>query len=596
MAVQDTSPGVGAMARLDRGQASVQSARPAAKPVRRLPVQKDWRAWALISAQIAILVGGLSLWEIGARAGWIDAFFWSQPSAIARTMAIFFATGDAWTDISFTFRSTIFGFLIGTTAGSLLGLSFWWSRNYAAIVQPYVICLESIPKLALAPLIILVFGIGLLSKVAVATALTLVVSTLTAYAGVKALDPDEEKLFYSLGASRMQVFRKLVVPFCMPWVISVLRVNIGLALTGAIVGEFIASQHGLGRTILYAGQTYDIALVWVAVLVLSTVTLGGSLGLTLAAPALIARAATKELLVAEPVHGTGYLPMYIAMANGYFAESDIVVNIVTIETGGGHTNAVLSGQAFAFIGGPEHNAFAKAKGAELRAVVHCVDRGNVYFCAATGQEPKDKDWPSYFKGKSIALSPYGGTPNSILRYLLAKWKLDAKTDVTLQEVPNSAVPVTVKAGKATIGVSTEPMITQGIKQGFWSEPFFNIPKELGPYAYSTINIRQDSIAKEPEVVRGFVRGMMKALKFLYANPGESAEIAKRQFPTMPLDDLKATLDRSFADEMWSKDGMISRAAWDTGKAVVMGANILKTDVKYEEIIDMSFVESVRASL
>jgi NitT/TauT family transport system permease protein len=197
MAVQDIRPSVDAIER-DRAQASVHSAGPAAKAVRRLPVQKDWPAWALISAQIGILVGALSLWEIGARAGWIDAFFWSQPSAIAQTMAIFFASGDAWTDISFTFRSTIFGFLLGTTAGSLLGLSFWWSRNYAAIVQPYVICLESIPKLALAPLIILVFGIGLLSKVAVATALTLVVSTLTAYAGVKALDPDGEKLFYSL--------------------------------------------------------------------------------------------------------------------------------------------------------------------------------------------------------------------------------------------------------------------------------------------------------------------------------------------------------------------------------------------------------------
>jgi NitT/TauT family transport system permease protein len=259
------------MARLDRAQPKPEAARPTA--VRRLPVQKDWSTWALIAAQIGILVGALSLWEIGARTGWIDAFFWSQPSAIADTMTIFFTTGDAWTDISFTFRSTIFGFLIGTTAGSLLGLSFWWSRNYAAIVQPYVICLESIPKLALAPLIILVFGIGLVSKVAVATALTLVVSTLTAYAGVKALDADSEKLFYSLGATRLQVFRKLVIPFCLPWIISVLRVNIGLALTGAIVGEFIASQHGLGRAILYAGQTYDIALVWVAVLVLSTLAM-----------------------------------------------------------------------------------------------------------------------------------------------------------------------------------------------------------------------------------------------------------------------------------------------------------------------------------
>ena len=319
-------------------------------------------------------------------------------------------------------------------------------------------------------------------------------------------------------------------------------------------------------------------------------------GVALLAKPYIAHAAKHQLLVAEPVHSTGYLPMYIAMANNYFAEADIEVKIVTIETGGGHTNAVLSGQAFAFIGGPEHNAFAKAKGADLRAVVNCVNRGNVYFCAAKGQDPADKNWPAYFKDKSIALSPYGGTPNSIMRYLLTKWNLDAKKDVTLLEVPNSAVPATVRTGRAAIGVTTEPMITQGVKQGFWSEPFLNIPKELGPYAYSTINVRLDSVKKEPEVVREFVRGMIKGLKFLYADKNGAAEIAKKQFPTMALDDLKATLDRSFADEMWSTDGMISRESWDTGKAVVMGANILKSDVSYDDIIDMSFVESVRASL
>ena len=264
MAVQDTSRFAGGVA-LDGAQAKVK-----AKPGRRLPVQKDWPTWAIVATQVGVLVGFIGLWEIAATFAWINAFFWSQPSAIWKTLIIFFTQGDAWTDIGFTFRSTIFGFFLGTTIGSLFGLSFWWSRNYAAIVQPYIICFESIPKLALAPLIILVFGLGLSSKVAIAFALTFVISTLTTYAGVKALDPDGEKLFYSLGATRWQVFRKLVVPFCLPWVISVLRVNIGLALTGAIVGEFIASQHGLGRQILYAGQTYDIALVWVAVLVLST--------------------------------------------------------------------------------------------------------------------------------------------------------------------------------------------------------------------------------------------------------------------------------------------------------------------------------------
>jgi NitT/TauT family transport system substrate-binding protein len=319
-----------------------------------------------------------------------------------------------------------------------------------------------------------------------------------------------------------------------------------------------------------------------------------SAGLALVGRPYIARAAAKEVLIAEPVHSTGYLPLYIGMAKGLF--EDVTVKLVTIETGGGHTNAVLSGQAFAFIGGPEHNAYAKIKGAELRAVVNCVDRGNIYFCAAKGQEPTNKDWASYFKGKTVVIGPFGGTPNSITRYLLKTWKLDAKKDVTLIETANSATIAVVRGKQAQIGEATEPYVTQGVRNNVWSELFLNIPKELGPYAYSTFNVRLDTIQKDPELVRGFVRGMARALKFLYANKAEAAEIAKKQFPTMPLDDLKATLDRSFGDELWSRDGMISRASWDTAKAVVMGADILKADVKCEEIIDMSFVENVRTSL
>lgn len=319
---------------------------------------------------------------------------------------------------------------------------------------------------------------------------------------------------------------------------------------------------------------------------------GATAGAALIARPYIGNAAAKEVLVAEPVHSTGYLPLYIGMAKNLF--NDVKVNIVTIENGGGHTNAVLSGQAFAFIGGPEHDAYAKIKGAELRSVVNCVDRGNIYFCAAKGSEPANQDWPAYFKGKAIAVGPVGGTPNSIIRYLLQKWKLDAKSDVTLIETANSATVATVKGGRAQIGEATEPFVTQGIRAGIWGEPFYNVPKELGPYAYSTFNVRLDTIQKEPELVRGFVRGMVTALKFLYDNKEESAEIAKKQFPTMPLDDLKATLDRSFADEMWSRDGRITRAAWDTAKAVVMGAGLLTADVKYDEIIDMSFVDSIKA--
>jgi NitT/TauT family transport system substrate-binding protein len=103
-------------------------------------------------------------------------------------------------------------------------------------------------------------------------------------------------------------------------------------------------------------------------------------------------------------------------------------------------------------------------------------------------------------------------------------------------------------------------------------------------------VRLDTIRKEPELVRIFVRGMVKGLKFLYANPAGASEIAKAQFPTMPIEDLRATLDRSFKDELWSRDGIISPASWTTASAVVRETGILKADIKYEEIIDMSFVE------
>jgi NitT/TauT family transport system substrate-binding protein len=303
----------------------------------------------------------------------------------------------------------------------------------------------------------------------------------------------------------------------------------------------------------------------------------------------------KPLIVAEPTHGIGYLPLYAAIANGYFTEQGIDVKMLTVESGSGHTTAVLTGQAFAFIGGPEHNAFAKLKGGELRAVVNVVDRGNVYFVARKGMEPKPgQSMADYFRGKKIGVGQYSGTPNSITRYLMKKYGLDVKSDVTLIETTSAAVIATVKSGAAEIGNISEPLISRGVKEGLWSEPFLNVPKELGPYAYSTLNVRLESIQKQPDDVQKFVNGVVKGLKFVYANPVEAMKIAKKEFPTMSEEDLTATLDRTFKDELWSKDGSISQASWDTGSAVVREAGILKQDVKYDEIIDNRFLAAVKA--
>ena len=236
---------------------------------RQAPQRKILAAPIIMAIRIGIFLALLLLWELGARLGAVDVFFWSQPSTIAATMVTYFREGTAWSDMAFTFEATLIGFVLGTVVGAVLGLSFWWSRNYAAVMESYIVVFNAIPKVALAPLLILVFGLGMESKVALAVMLISVITALSTISGVRSIDPDLEKLMYSLGANRWSVFNKIVVPATMPWIIASLRVTIGFALAGVITAEFISSRHGLGRTILYASNTYDMALVWDAIILLS---------------------------------------------------------------------------------------------------------------------------------------------------------------------------------------------------------------------------------------------------------------------------------------------------------------------------------------
>jgi NitT/TauT family transport system substrate-binding protein len=156
----------------------------------------------------------------------------------------------------------------------------------------------------------------------------------------------------------------------------------------------------------------------------------------------------KEIVIAEPLHSIGYLPLYIAIKKGFF--DGVNVKVTTLAGGGAHTNAVLTGQAWGFIGGPEHNAFAKAKGADIRAVVNVVNRGNVYFVASPGLSLEGGDIKTFLKGKTIVTGAYGGTPNSITRYVLAKAGLDLQKDVKLKEVDNAAIPAIIKEKQGDI--------------------------------------------------------------------------------------------------------------------------------------------------
>jgi NitT/TauT family transport system substrate-binding protein len=316
-----------------------------------------------------------------------------------------------------------------------------------------------------------------------------------------------------------------------------------------------------------------------------------AVGLTVSTPPAIAR----DLILAEPVHGVSFLPIYVAHRKGYFKEEGIDLKITNM-AGNVFVNAVVTGQAFAFIGSVDHNAFAKVNGKELKAVSNLVGRANIYLSARQDLMPVKQDPGTFLKGKRIAVASYGRTPNNVLRYFLSKWNLQPGKDVTIIEVETPTVPNVIAAKQADVGVTSEPYLTKAVKQGIWGEPFFNAARELGPYADTAVSVSAVTIEKEPALVKSFVRAVMRGLIYTNTHRSEMMEIAKLEFPTASHEDLEAGLRRAFTDNIFSADGFIPEEAWKTGLEIVRGPNILKEDVAYNDVIDMRFVRELRAEL
>jgi NitT/TauT family transport system permease protein len=218
--------------------------------------------------QVAGVAAFFALWESGVRMGWISAFLVGSPSGIFSFATKMIASGELLSDTWYTLFEAILGFVIGTIFGSLLGLALWYSVFVARLVEPFIVAINSVPKIALAPIVVLWFGTGLVSKVALSVSLTAIVALIAAYQAAKDADVDLQSLLISMGADKHQVFFKAVVPSTLPSIIATFRINIGFGLVGAVVGEFISSQRGLGHLIYTASSLYDLNTVWVGLFTL----------------------------------------------------------------------------------------------------------------------------------------------------------------------------------------------------------------------------------------------------------------------------------------------------------------------------------------
>ena len=217
--------------------------------------------------QLLLLAAVLGLWEWGTRGAGVNAFLFGSPSAIGTQLLAMAADGSVWVDARVTGLETLGGFALGNLLGTALGLSLWFSRFASRVVQPFVLALGSVPIVALAPIAIIWFGTGFASKLAMATLSVVVVALVVAYKGALGVDPDQVNLMRSLGASRRQIFRLLVLPASLTDIFAGLKLTVGFALVGAIVGEFMSSSEGLGHAIFKAGSLYAISRVFAALTV-----------------------------------------------------------------------------------------------------------------------------------------------------------------------------------------------------------------------------------------------------------------------------------------------------------------------------------------
>ena len=228
----------------------------------------------LVPACQVLLVGGLfALWEIAIRQQWLPVYSYGQPSGIWREFLASAGSGALLSDTWVTAQEAILGFLIGSILGSVAGLALWMSPTIAAILRPIMVALNGLPKIALAPLIIVWFGIGMESKIAIAASITFIVSLLTSFSGSQEVDHDYVRMLKAIGASRWQIFRMVIVPGSLPWISSALRLNVGFAMIGAVVGEYISAEKGLGYHVYYAGTLYNLNGVWVGIFALMVLAL-----------------------------------------------------------------------------------------------------------------------------------------------------------------------------------------------------------------------------------------------------------------------------------------------------------------------------------
>ena len=232
-------------------------------------VERQMKHRRMVSvARMLVLILFLACWELSARIGLINDFIFSSPSRMMSCLVEMVHDGSIFYHTGITVLETMVSFALVIVLGIGGAVLLWCSRTLADVLEPYLVMLNSLPKSALAPILIVWLGANVRTIIVAAVSVAVFGSILTLYNAFSNMDPDQVKLIYSLGGTRKDVLTKVLLPGSVPVIISNMKVNVGLCLVGVIIGEFLAARAGLGYLIIYGSQVFKLDLVMMAIVVL----------------------------------------------------------------------------------------------------------------------------------------------------------------------------------------------------------------------------------------------------------------------------------------------------------------------------------------
>lgn len=215
----------------------------------------------------------LALWELSADLGWIDSFFFASPSRVVLCFIKQIQTNSLLSHIGVTLFETIASFLLVLLLSLVVSTLLWYSPKLSEVMEPYLVVLNSLPKSALAPLFIVWLGTGATTIIVAGISVAVFGSIISLYTGFRQVDEEKITLIYTLGGVKRDAFMKVVLPGSVPILLSTAKVNIGLALVGVIIGEFLAARRGLGYLIIYGSQVFKLDMVITSIIVLCVIAL-----------------------------------------------------------------------------------------------------------------------------------------------------------------------------------------------------------------------------------------------------------------------------------------------------------------------------------